>query len=589
MSLDISANLKLIPFLKDAPKRALRAAAREAQWYSLKAGTPLFETGEPSTHIHFLLSGSLGAFRTPEFGEAEFIGHIRPGEPVGEMALFSGPDEDTGAPHSNSVFALRDCEIISINQDGFDRLIKAEPEILEDLIRLILARLRRSGQRSPQSEPKVFTLVATSPSINLEKRADRLKTKLNQMGLRATVIDKNEGEDQPSNFFGELERQNDIVILITELVDDGWYRASVRQADRVWILGRADAVPSDPIMPRGQSPAQQFKLIDVVLLHQNRRRLAASPGQWLSAANATRVLHWNGGKGDDCERLARVMSGRSVGLVLSGGGARAYAHIGVIRALRERGVTIDFAGGTSMGGVIAACVAMGWDDGEIDRRIRKGFVDSNPLGDFNLPVVGLVSGKRVDRRLKEHFGDATIGDLDIPFFCVSTNLTDGNSTIHRRGFLRHALRSSIALPGILPPIVDDGDVLVDGGILNNFPVGVMQNMHRGYIIGSDVSRTRRGFPADEFISPPGFFGWVRKHGFSRTPPIASLLMRSATVGIDPSAGKDKTDLYIAPEIVDLELRDWEAYDEAVKAGYDATIKALNAGVFPFAPAVGTGA
>ena len=583
MSLDISANLKLIPFLKDAPKRALRAAAREAQWYSLKAGTPLFEVGELSTHIHFLLSGSLGAFRVPEFGEAEFIGHIRPGEPVGEMALFSGQDDDTTAPHSNSVFALRDCEIISISRDGFDRLIKAEPEILEDLIRIILRRIRRAGQRSSQSEPKVFTLVATSPSIELEKWAEHLKTTLNQIGLRATIIDKESGDDKPSQFFDELERQNDIVILITELVDDSWYRTSVRQADRVWILGRADAVPSDPIMPRDNTPAQQFKLIDVVLLHQKRRELATTPGRWLSAASARRVFHWNGEEGDDCKRLARVMSGRSVGLVLSGGGARAFAHIGVVRALRERGVAIDFSGGTSMGGVVAACVAMGWDDDEIDRRIRKGFVETNPLGDFNLPVVGLVSGKRVDRRLKEHFGDATIGDLEIPFFCVSTNLTDGNSMIHQRGFVRHALRASIALPGILPPIVSDGDVLVDGGILNNFPVSVMQNQHRGYIIGSDVSRTRRGFPADEFISPPGFFGWVRKYGFSRTPPIASLLMRSATVGIDPSAGKDMTDLYIAPEIVDLELRDWEAYDQAVKAGYDATIKALDGGVFPFAP------
>jgi len=225
--------------------------------------------------------------------------------------------------------------------------------------------------------------------------------------------------------------------------------------------------------------------------------------------------------------------------------------------------------------VVAACVAMGWDDAEIDRRIRKGFVETNPLGDFNLPVVALVSGKRVNKRLKEHFGDATIGDLEIPFFCVSTNLTDGVSHIHRRGYVRHALRASIALPGILPPIVNDGDVLVDGGVLNNFPVDAMKALHRGHIIGSDVSRTLRGFPADEFIAPPGFFGWVRKHGFSRTPPIASLLMRSATVGVPPSASKDLADIYVTPDIVNLELRDWEAYDSAVQAGYEATLKALD--------------
>lgn len=579
--MDISATLKLIPFLKNAPARALRAAGREAVWYSLKAGSALFEAGDMATHIHFLISGSLGAFKVQELENAEFLGHVRPGEPVGEMALFSGGQSHTNEPHSNAVYALRDCEIISISRASFDRLIKAEPEILQSLIRLILLRLRQAGRRSPRAEPKVFTLVAASPSINLAARAQQLKIALNQMGLRTALIDQTEGEDKPASYFDHTEKKNDIVILITQLTGDAWYKLAVRQADRIWILGRADAVPSDPIMPLDRSPARQFKLVDVVLIHHARQRLVATPGQWLSAASGARLMHWTDQKSDDCKRLARIMSGRSVGLVLSGGGARAFAHIGTVRALRERKIPIDFVGGTSMGGVVAACVAMGWSDEEIDRRIRKSFVDTNPLGDYNLPVVGLVRGKRVNKRLKEHFGNAEIGDLDIPFFCVSTNLTDGNTFLHRSGYLRHALRASIALPGILPPIIHDGDVLVDGGVLNNFPVDIMKKFHRGFTIGSDVSRSRRGFPADEFISPPSFLTWVRKHGFSRTPPIASLLMRSATIGVNPSASKDLTDLYIAPDIVDLELRDWESYDSAVHAGYEATIKALDATRLPF--------
>lgn len=576
MALDVAPTLKSIPFLRDTPARALRAAGREARWYSLQAGSPLFLAGEQADSIHFVLSGSLGAFRPSELGDAEFLGHIRPGEPVGEMALFSGGQGHANAAHTNSVYALRDTEIMSLSRAGFDRLIKAEPEILERLIRVILLRLRHAGRRTARAEPKVFTLVATSPTVDIENRATALKTQLNSMGLRCVVIGQDQGEDKPSAYFDELEAQNDIIILVTELNGEGWYKLAVRQADRIWVMGRADAIPSNPIMPLDRSPARQFKLIDVVLLHHSRERLAASPGEWLSAARATRIFHWTGNQRADCERLARVMSGRSVGIVLSGGGARAFAHIGVVRALRKRGIPIDFAGGTSMGGVIAACVAMGWDDEEIDRRIRKGFVETNPLGDYSLPVVGLVRGRRVDRRLKTHFGDATIGDLDIPFFCVSTNLTDGDVHLHRRGYVRHALRASIALPGILPPVIDDGDVLVDGGVLNNFPVNIMQGLHRGYLIGSDVTRQRRGFPPDEFIDPPGFMRWVWKNGFSRTPPIASLLMRSATVGVDSNTGHDLTDLCVMPDIADLELRDWESYDAAVEAGYKAAIAALDA-------------
>lgn len=575
MSLELTSTLKLIPFLRDAPARALRNASREAQWYSIKAGSALFETGESATHIHFLVSGTLGAFRTHELKDAEFLGHIRQGEPVGEMALFSAGTGDKSSPHTNSVYALRDSEIISLSRTGFDRLIKAEPEILEGLIRLILLRLRQSGRRSARAEPKVFTLVATSPSIDLPGRAQKLKHALGQMGLRAQVINETTGLDKPSAFFEHLENQNDIVILTCQLKGDSWYKLAIRQADRIWIMARADAVPSDPLLPYDTSPARQFKLVDVILLRHPRERLAATPDRWLLASGASRIFHWTDQVEAGSQRLARVMAGRSIGLVFSGGGARAFAHIGVVRALRERRVNIDFVGGTSMGGVIAACVAMGWSDQEIDQRIRKGFVETNPLGDFNLPVVGLVRGRRVDKRLEEHFGDAKIGDMELPFYCVSTNLTDGNTYIHRRGYVRHALRASIALPGILPPIINDGDVLVDGGVLNNFPVDVMQNLHRGFIIGCDVSRSRRGFPADEFIEPPNFFGWVRKHGFKRTPPIASLLMRSATVGVNPSAGKDQTHLYIAPEIINLELRDWESYDSAVEAGYEATLLALD--------------
>lgn len=579
----VAPSLKSIPFLKDAPARALRAAGKEAIWYSLKAGSPLFLAGETSNSIHFVLSGSLGAFRPVDMGQPEFLGHIRAGEPVGEMALFSGGQDNANSSHSNSVYALRDSEILSISRVGFDRLIKAEPEILQRLIRVILLRLRQAGRRSARAEPKVFTFVATSPTINVADHAAQLKEALNGLGLRVAIINMREGEDKPSSYFDELERVNDIVILTTLLSADGWYRLATRQADRIWIFGRGNAVPSDPILSPSNSPARQFKLVDVVLLHHKRGELASTPGRWLSAANAQRVFHWTGTKGEDCARLARVMSGRSVGLVLSGGGARAFAHIGVIRALRERNVPIDFVGGTSMGGVVAACVAMGWDDEEIDFRIRKGFVETNPLGDYTLPVVGLVRGKRVDRRLKEHFGDAMIGDLQMPFYCVSTNLTDGNAHLHRRGYLRHALRASIALPGILPPVIDDGDVLVDGGVLNNFPIDIMQGLHRGYIIGADVSRQRAGFPPDEFIEPPGFFTWALKNGFRRTPPIASLLMRSATVGVNPSAGRDQADLCIVPEIGSLELRDWEAYDNAVERGYRSALDAIDASKAPFWP------
>ena len=580
MSLDVVPALASIKFLEDVPKRALRAAGKEARWFSVPAGWPLFRAGEMSESIFFVLSGSFGAFKAMRDGRSEFMGHIRAGEPVGEMAMFQGGIDLNGdgapetVPHTSSVYALRDSEVLEISRKGFQRLSSAEPEILTAIIRLILSRLREGNQRNRRTAPKVFALVATSPTIDLDLRADALQESLKRLGVKSRIVNEVEGDEKPSTFFDMLEAENDVVILVSTMGDNAWYRLSMRQADRIWVVARADAKPSYPLFPEERSPAQSLKLVDVLLLHHGSERKACRPADWLRASGGARVFHWHQIAGEHCDRLARTIAGRSVGIVFSGGGARAYAHIGVVKAMRELGIPIDFTGGASMGAVVAGCVAMGWDDAEIEHRIRKAFVDSNPLGDWNIPVVGMVKGHRVDARLKEHFGEAEIGDLEMPFFAVSTNLTDGAYRIHRQGLLRRALRATISLPGILPPVIDNGEVLVDGAVLNNFPTDVMRELQRGFVVGCDVARAPQGLDASEFVNAPGFFGWVAKHGLSSAPPIAGLLMRSATVSVNPNAGRELVDVLVLPELQDIELRDWKAYDQAVEAGYAAAMTAL---------------
>jgi NTE family protein len=326
--------------------------------------------------------------------------------------------------------------------------------------------------------------------------------------------------------------------------------------------------------PEEPSPARQFRLVDVILLHHGMDRKAATTDEWRLACEASRLFHWRGVDDADAARLARVVARRAIGLVLSGGGARGYAHIGVIRALREAGLPFDMVGGTSIGAVIAACAAMGWDDNEIEERIRKAFVETNPIGDYVLPVVGLVRGRRVEDRLREHFGETLIEDLQVPFFAVSTNLVAGDIRVHRAGLLRNALRASISLPGILPPVLDGPHaLLVDGAVLKNFPVDILREMHRGPIIGVDVAR-RDTIDPEDFRDPPGFLGWVAAHGFQTAPPIASLLMRAATLAIDPWEGRSGADLLIAPEMADMDMKDWKRFDEVVAAGYEAAVAAL---------------
>ena len=569
------SNLQRVPFLQNIPVRALKAAEKESVWFSIPGGGTLFDEGSSSDAIYFLLSGTLGAFRRASDGRMEFIGHIRPGEPVGEMAMLAGE------PHTNSVLAVRDSEVIKLPRSTFMKLVRSTPEVMERLSRILLVRLRQNRRQNQRAEPKVFALTAASPTIDLRLRARAIADSLARMGLSAAIVGE-EAERQGASYFDALEAANDVVILTSTIGDNRWFKLSLRQADRIWVLARPDAKPSSPLLPDETSPAKTFRLIDVVLIEHSNGRKVSSPGEWIDAAGAARCFHWGGVQGGDCDRLARVMAGKSVGLVLSGGGARAYAHIGMIRALRERGCPIDFVGGSSMGAVVAACVAMGWSDEEIDYRIRKAFVETNPLGDYTIPVISLVKGKRVDKRLQEHFGETKISEMQLPFFAISANLTDGAVRMHTRGKLRHALRATISLPGILPPFVDDGEVLVDGAVMNNFPVDIMRQTHRGFIIGCDVARAPEGLKASDFVDAPNFFGWVFQNGFSEAPPIASLLMRTATVSINPNANRDLTDILIIPDPQDVDLRDWEEYDSAVQAGYDATIDAITRASGPIA-------
>lgn len=566
-------SLTEIPFLANADPALLAAVEEEAEWFSVPAGWPLFNAGEPSEGLWFLISGSMAAFRPGERGGAKLLGYIRPGEPVGEMAMIARE------PHTGSVFAMRDSEVLKLSPDAFDALVQAQPDLMRHIARLMLTRARGDG-RNPRAEPKVYAFISTSPTIDMKLRARTLQTGLKRLGARAVIITEEDSEALSSEglnsaWFDALEQKNDAVFLVSPIADTQWFRTCLRQADRIWFFARADARPSLPLLPPEEpSPARQFRLIDVVLLHHNMERKAATTDEWRVASDAARLFHWRGLDDADAARLARIIAGRSIGLVLSGGGARAYAHIGVVRALREAGLPFDVLGGTSMGAIIAACVAMGWDDNEIEHRIRKAFVESNPLGDYVLPVVGLVRGRRVEDRLQEHFGETLIEDLQAPFFCVSTDLVAGAARVHRAGLLRRALRASISLPGILPPVLEGNhSLLVDGAVVKNFPVDVLKDMHRGSIIGVDVA-VREGIDLEDFRDPPGFLGWVAAHGFQSAPPIASLLMRAATMAVDPWEGRSSTDLLITPPMADIDLRDWKRFDEAIAAGYEAAVAAL---------------
>jgi NTE family protein len=545
-------------------------AGGRAVWFSLPGGAALYQAGEDAEQFYLLRTGRLGAFRRPEGRETQFLGVIRPGEPAGEMALIAG------APHSADVTALRDSEILALSRDDFFDAVARDPAVMTELARLMILRNRQSSSGGGVlGEPSVFGFIGLSQALRVRSLISGIASRIGELGYRVTLVGA-EALRAPTEWFSNVERDHDFVLYVAEADELAWKALVSRQGDRLFRLARAADPPPPLLAAAAAEPLQVQQLTDLILTHPATDGAPQGSEAWFDALAPARLFHLRDGSAADGDRMARVLTGQSVGLVLSGGGARAYAHVGAVKALHERGVPIDFVGGVSMGAIVAAGIAMGWDDAELDDRIRRAFVDSSPLDDIAFPLIAMTRGDKVRERLAEHFGDRYIPDLWLPFFCLSANLTTGVYQLHRTGLVREALRASISLPGVLPPVTLDKNVLVDGAVLKNFPADLMRSVQLGPIVGVDVGRGR-SIEADDVKPPPSLWRWLISGDWRRGPPIISVLIRSATVraGAELVQSHQATDVLVQPDVDEIEIRDWKAFDRAVEIGYRATLQALD--------------
>jgi NTE family protein len=554
-------------------REALGALAEELEWLSLPSGCRLFAQGDPADGLYVVLTGRLGVFRTERDGRQRLVNEAVTGDAVGEMALL------LGEPRSAGVVALRDSELLRLRGEAFETLLDRHPRLVLQLTRQLAGRLAHGLRPTPpRPGPRTLALLPLSPEVPAAPFAQELARALGRLVPKVAVLAAGEAADGSSERLDALEGTHDLVLYLAEPGLSPWTRLCLRQADHVLLLDRArrgDGLAPEPAMLellRRVAPRR----MDLALLQPEDAALPSpAAAAWRSALPIELVCPLRPGRPADRERLARLLTGRAVGLVLSGGGARGLAHVGAVKALREAGVPLDLVGGTSMGAIVAACLAVEWDDVELAERLRRAFVDANPLRDYTLPFVALVRGRVVTSLLRDAFGGTRIEDLWRPFFCLSTNLTSGQVVVHREGPLWRALRASAAIPGVLPPVIEAGEVLVDGGVINNLPVDVMRGLGRGPVIAVDVAADRaltRVPPELEDCSPWQWLARGRRH----VPSIAAVLIRVGTIN---SEAQDRrmhrdADLLLRPPLASIGMLDWRAFDRAVEIGYRHARQAL---------------
>lgn len=566
----------------------------ELEWIQLGHGDVLFHQGDSGDALFLVVSGRLRATVAQPDGEQLALGEISPGEPVGEMGLLSSE------PRSATVVSIRETNLVKMTRDVYDRLAGHQPAAVIRLTRLIIKRQQRS-LRVAQSTPLralVLALVPVSGNLPVVSFAEELASCLAASGpvlmLDSTRLDDalgKAGAAQAENghptglvvsaWLSEQETRYRYLLYVADGESSPWTDRCVCQADRLLLLGAADANP-DPGPLEGAIASRDLPVRqELVLLHPETTCRPSGTASWLAGRHLHTHHHVRLGDRNHVQRLARRLAGQAVGLVLSGGAARGFAHVGVLQAIEEQGIEVDLIGGTSMGALLGAGYAT-------DRRpdefveMAEQFANPKELFDYTLPLTSLMASKKVTRVVRELLGDVRIEDLWRPFFCVSSNLTRAEAVIHQSGPLWEAVRASIAIPGIFTPILRGDDVLVDGGVMNNFPVDVMSQLcEGGPVIGSSVCPLRESIRHYEF--GPSLSGWEVL--WSRVNPLSPAMKVPSLLGSLARAQEIRgvsglrlceslADVIIEPDVSAFAILDFAAFAPIIEIGYQAAKEQL---------------
>lgn len=570
----------------------LREIQERVQWLSLASGQELFRQGDSGRHMYLVVSGRLQVEREDDSGAARVIGAVGRGESVGEVAIL------TDQPRSATVRAIRDSEVVKLQRT----LVEGNSHVMARLAKTIAQRtaqrLRVSTRdNSTASSYAVLPLTGNAPAGEL---AEMLARSLDQWGpaqhLSSAAFDRRYGasgaaqtrQDDALNltvtaWLNEQEAKCRYLIYEADAVWTQWSRRCVRQADRVLLVAPAGAAPAPGAVEAELRTMQVASPVDLVLIHPGELDRPSGTNEWLEPRSVAMHHHVRLGNDSDIPRLARRLSGRALGLVLSGGGARGYVHIGLLRAMGELGIDVDLIGGTSMGALIAAAYAHSHDYRFCQESATR-FGDPKQIIDRTLPIVALTKSRRVNSILQALFGKVRIEDLWMPFFCVSANVSRSEPVIHQSGELWRAVRASSAIPGIFTPVLQDGDVLVDGGVMNNFPVDIMSDkVEGGTIIASNAygrDESARSYNFGDSVSGWQVL-WSRLNPFAtsiRAPSMIGTLTRSTSVGsrYQMQAMAEIADIVINYPTDGYSSLQFDRHDELIDIGYEKAMTVLEA-------------
>jgi len=522
------------------------------------AGQWVLRQGERADRLFVVRSGRV---EIVDEGPPEVLVRVlRRGDVLGELALLGE------GLRSASARARRDTELLTLDRESFETLIREAPEFALALTRELGARLASSlAPMASEALPRIIAVIGLDDGVDLGEVARGLAETLGRYGSVTTL---HEGTLETIE---QAEADVERLILVGGRTPDGaWTATCLSEADRLiaiasgesahaWLAHASSLDGCELLVFGGSVPADTL-----ARLGPRELQVVVDPARRFEAVAA----------------LGRRIAGRSPGVVLSGGGARALAHIGVIEELRSAGVHIDRVAGVSLGSLVAAATAAEYSSEGMYAAFEQNFVRTNPTRDYVPPTYSMLRGLKVRKLLEDAFGERRIEELALRFFCVSCDLIAREAVVHRAGRLSEALYPSLAIPGVFPPMATaDRRLLVDGGVLDNLPVETMASSGTGPVIAVDVTGRTGEFerPERAVLAP---LSRTIRHAFTgfeaQIPRLGETIVRSILVGSSDTvaAARRHADVTITPSVDDIGLMEWKALPRARELGRRAALDAL---------------
>ncbi|KAJ8309093.1 hypothetical protein KUTeg_013967 [Tegillarca granosa] len=465
-------------------------------WMMIEAGKALFRQHDHSDCVYIVLTGRLRSVITLLDGKKELVGEYGRGELVGIVEVLTESERTT------TVLAVRDTECAKLPSDLLNLVKRRFPHVVTRLIHLLGQRIL--GHLQTRNRASYGTTTRLTSDIVKQRLGFAALDSVNEFRLY--------------NWLGQQEDIHRMTIYQCDYTMSKWTKCCIRQADCILIVGVASNDPTVGEVEKQMGNISVRAQKELVLLHKEDAETPKRTVEWLNERGwcsshhhircPKRVLgkrpesktleiydklfETEADKHSDFSRLARFLTGTSIGLVLGGGGARGLAHIGMIRSMVESGIPIDMVGGTSMGSFIGALWCEEVNVTGLTRRAREWSFSMTSLWskiiDLTYPAASMFTGSSFNKTIEDVFKDRQIEDLWIPYFCITTDLSHSEMRVHTHGNLWRYVRASMSLTGYLPPLCDpiDGHYLVDGGYVNNLPADVIRYMGAQSVFAIDV-------------------------------------------------------------------------------------------------------